>query len=213
VQHWQGVGMVKFPTPYTVQTQLRVLGEPNKYGEREETWDPPVDQKVYGWAPPGVEDEIFSANRDAVIQDLDVYAPSEFSVFPDDRIIIAGETFRVLGGMRNFDNGPFGFKTGRVVRVKGVKEPGVSVLSSSGSVACSSRFDGFRAWRRNLRKLPTLWRVPLGMVTNRRLVTVRPVPARLWLLPRRKLCVTSLRIAPCFAPFRTGGRDGCSRSR
>ena len=33
------------------------------------------------------------------------------------------------------------------------------------------------------------------------------------LLPRRRLCVTSLRMAPCFVPFRTGGRDGCSRSR
>ena len=116
--------MVKFPTPYTVQTQLRVLGEPNKYGEREETWNPPVTQKVYGWAPPGVEDEIFSANRDAVVQDLDVYAPSEFTALPDDRMIIAGDTFRVLGGVRDFDNGPFGFKPGRVIRVKRVKELG-----------------------------------------------------------------------------------------
>src|SRR5699024_11290428 len=96
--------MVKFPTPYTVQTQQRVLGEPNKYGEREETWNPPVNQKEYGWAPAGVEDEIFSANRDAVIQALDVYAPSEFSVFPDDRIFTAVDTYRVLGGMHNSDN-------------------------------------------------------------------------------------------------------------
>ena len=96
---------MKFPTPYTVQTRKRVLGEPDKYGEREESWSPPMDQKVYGWAPPGVEDELFSANRDAVIQDLDVYAPPEFEVFPDDQMIILGETFRVLGGMRDFDNG------------------------------------------------------------------------------------------------------------
>ena len=45
-------------------------------------------------------------------------------MFPDDRIIIEGETFRVLGGMRDFDNGPFGFKPGRVIRVKRVKELG-----------------------------------------------------------------------------------------
>src|SRR5699024_6296579 len=116
--------MVKFPTPYTVQTQLRVLGEPNKYGERDETWDPPVTQKVYGWAPPGVEDEIFSANRDALVQDLDVYAPSELTALPDDRMIIAGGTCRVLGGARDFDNSPSGFKPGRVIRVKRVKELG-----------------------------------------------------------------------------------------
>lgn len=116
--------MGSFPTPWTVQTRKRVLGEPDRYGEREETFDPPVTQKVYGWGPPGVEDEVFSSNRDAIVQDLDVYAPVEFDVSADDLMIIGGETFRVLGGARDFNHGPFGFAPGRAVRVKRVEELG-----------------------------------------------------------------------------------------
>lgn len=116
--------MATFPAPWTVQTLKRTLGEPDRYGEREETFGPPVDQKVYGWAPPGVEDEIFSANRDAVVQDLDVYTPVAFEVSPDDLMIIRGDTFRVLGGARDFNHGPFGFIPGKAVRVKRVEELG-----------------------------------------------------------------------------------------
>lgn len=116
--------MATFPTPYTVQTRERVLGEPDRYGEREESWNPPVDQKVYGWAPPGVEDELFSANRNAVVQDLDVYAPPGFTVSPDDLMIIDGDEYRVLAGSRDFNKGPFRFTPGVAVRVKRVKELG-----------------------------------------------------------------------------------------
>lgn len=116
--------MARFPAPWTVQTLKRTLGEPDRYGEREETFGPPVDQKVYGWSPPGVEDEVFSANRDAVVQDLDVYAPLGFDASPDDQMVIDGATFRVLGGTRDFNKGPFGFVPGVAVRVKRVKELG-----------------------------------------------------------------------------------------
>lgn len=116
--------MATFPAPWTVQTRARILGEPDRYGEREESWGPPVDRKVYGWSPPGVEDEIFSSNRDAVMQDLDVYAPIGFDVNPDDQMIINGDTYRVLGGDRNFNYGPFKFRPGRAIRVKRIKELG-----------------------------------------------------------------------------------------
>lgn len=116
--------MATFPAPWTVQTRARILGEPDRYGEREESWGPPVDRKVYGWAPPGVEDELFSSNRDAVVQDLDVYVPPSFEISPDDLMVIGGEEFRVLGGLRDFNNGPFRFTPGRAVRVKRVKELG-----------------------------------------------------------------------------------------
>lgn len=116
--------MAVFPAPYTVQVSRWTLGEPNKYGEREKVYGPPVDREVYGWAPPGVEDELFSPNRDAVVQDLDVYVPPSFEISPDDLMVIGGEEFRVLGGLRDFNNGPFRFTPGRVVRVKRVKELG-----------------------------------------------------------------------------------------
>lgn len=116
--------MAVFPAPYTVQVSRWTLGEPDKYGEREKVYGPPVDRKVYGWAPPGVEDELFSSNRDAVVQDLDVYVPPSFEISPDDLMVIGGEEFRVLGGLRDFNNGPFRFTPGRVVRVKRVKELG-----------------------------------------------------------------------------------------
>ena len=116
--------MAVFPAPYTVQVSRWTLGEPDKYGEREKVYGPPVAREVYGWAPPGVEDELFSSNRDAVVQDLDVYVPPSFEISPDDLMVIGGEEFRVLGGLRDFNNGPFRFTPGRAVRVKRVKELG-----------------------------------------------------------------------------------------
>ena len=116
--------MAVFPAPWTVQVSRWTLGEPDKYGEREKVFGPPEDRKVYGWAPPGVEDEIFSANRDAVVQDLDVYVPPSFEISPDDLMFIDGDEFRVLGGLRDFNHGPFRFSPGRAVRVKRVKELG-----------------------------------------------------------------------------------------
>lgn len=118
------MGSLKFPTPWTVQVSHWSWGEPNKYGEREKVYSPPEDRKVFGWAPPGIEEEVFSANRDAVVQDLDVYAPPGFDIRADDRMVIDGETYSVIGDQRDFNHGPFGFAPGHAIRVKRVKELG-----------------------------------------------------------------------------------------
>src|SRR5699024_2068910 len=108
----------------TVQVSRWTLGEPDKYGGRDKVYGPPVDRKVYGWAPPGVEDALFSSNRDAVIQDLDVYVTPSFVISRDDLMVIDSEAFRVIGALRDFNNGPFRFTPGRAIRVKRVKELG-----------------------------------------------------------------------------------------
>src|SRR5699024_1951858 len=113
-----------FPAPFTVQTEEHYLTEPNRIGERESAWHPPVDQKVYGWDPPGPEEEIFSASRDAVIHDLNVYVPPGFVFGDQDYMTIQGERFRAVGGLRDYNHGPFGFTPGLVARVKRVKENG-----------------------------------------------------------------------------------------
>lgn len=109
---------------FTVQTQKRVLGEPDRYGEREESWEPPVDQKVYGWSPPGPDEEFVRASRDAVVQDLNVYVPPGFDCSADDLIVVGGLTYRASGDPRDYNHGPFGFTPGLVVRATRVKELG-----------------------------------------------------------------------------------------
>lgn len=113
--------MARFPAPWTVQVSRWEWGEPDRYGEREKVFSPPVTRKVYGWSPPGVEEESYASNRDYIIQDLDVYAPVGFEVSADDRMTIDGEEFRVLGGSRDFNHGPFGFVPGIAIRVKRVE--------------------------------------------------------------------------------------------
>lgn len=116
--------MVTISTPWTVQLSKWSYGPPDRYGEREKVYSEPVTRSVYGWAPPDLAEEIFSANRDAIVQDLDVYDPDDSVYAPDDHVIINGTTYRVMGDTRNYDHGPFGFMPGGVVRVKRVTEQG-----------------------------------------------------------------------------------------
>lgn len=109
---------------HPVQVMKRVLGEPDKYGEREVTYASPVESLVYGWEPPGPDEELFSAKRDAVVQDLNVYVPPGFDCEAEDRIVVGGLTYRAVGDLRDYTNGPFGFKPGGVVRASRVKELG-----------------------------------------------------------------------------------------
>lgn len=113
-----------FPTRHAIQLSKWSYGPKDMYGNREKVWSDPVTRSVYGWAPPDLAEEIFSANRDAVVQDLDVYDPDDSVYAPDDRVIINGLTYRVMGDSRNYDRGPFGFQPGGVVRVKRVTELG-----------------------------------------------------------------------------------------
>lgn len=113
-----------FPTPFEVLTEKHYKGEPNKYGDREDLWHPPVAQKVYGWDPPGPEEESFSANRDEIIHELNVYVPPGFDFSTEDFMTIQGERYRAVGGMRDYNHGPFGFMPGLVARVKRVEARG-----------------------------------------------------------------------------------------
>lgn len=112
------------PAPFTVQLSKWSYGPKDKYGERQKVWASPVDRSVYGWAPPGPDDELISANRDAVVHDLDLYDPDDSAYSPDDLVTINGDEYRVAGGARNYDHGPFGFQPGGVVRLKRVVELG-----------------------------------------------------------------------------------------
>lgn len=115
---------MRFPTPWTVQLSKWSYGPKDRFGDQTKVWSDPVTRNVYGWSPPDLTEEVFSANRDAVVQDLDIYDPDDSVYAPDDLVIVNGTTYSVLGNTRNYDHGPFGYQPGGVVRVKRVEELG-----------------------------------------------------------------------------------------
>lgn len=84
-----------------------------------ETWAPPVDQPVFCWSTPGgdTEEEKW---RTAVVRDLDLYAPEDFTG-PKDQVEIPGKgLFKVVGYAEDYTTGPksFGFYPGVRINLK-----------------------------------------------------------------------------------------------
>ena len=98
-------------------------GSADEFGDPVESWSDPVGAPVYGWGPAavGTDMEPFSANRDVVTWDVDLYVPPEFTCGPHDRIVILGVEYEVEGPVQDFSHGPFGFQPGNRLRLSRVE--------------------------------------------------------------------------------------------
>lgn len=109
---------MSYPTPYTVQHEAYVAGATDTHGNEVPTWAAPVDVAVHGWAPARADTEPFEIGRDAVVRDVDLYAPPGTVVAPRDRMTLAGVLFDVVGHEQDFTRGPFGFTAGVRIALK-----------------------------------------------------------------------------------------------
>lgn len=104
-------------TPWTVDVLAYIGTVEDEYGNTVDAWqDLPDPMPVYGWAPAGTNEA--TASRDTVTADVELYAPSDFTVNTKDRIRILGQTYDVQGGVESFDYGPFGFTPGVRVNLR-----------------------------------------------------------------------------------------------
>jgi hypothetical protein len=89
----------------------------DEFGNPTTTWaTTPVRRSVYGWAPAGTNEA--TASRQTVTADIVLYAPSEFTLDPRDRVRLLGQTYEVQGDVESFDHGPFGYTPGVRVNLR-----------------------------------------------------------------------------------------------
>lgn len=108
-----------FPLNQTVGHMVWSAGAVDSHNNPTNTWANPVNVAVYGYGPPAVRSEAEPAGTQ-VISHLEVLAPP-FAVDPRDRFQIDGDTYEVSGRIGEWDNGPFGYEPGCVIRLKRVE--------------------------------------------------------------------------------------------
>lgn len=112
---------VAIPTPFTVKRSAFTAGATDSYGNPVESWVTATDVAVHGWAPPSADVEPFEQGRNAVVRDLDLYAPAGTVGGPRDRWTVAGTVFEQVGHVEDFSHGPFGFSGGVRINLKRVE--------------------------------------------------------------------------------------------
>lgn len=110
---------MSLPTPYTVQRLPFDPGATDAHGNPVDAWGAPVDVAVHGWASPSADTVPSDPNRDAVIRDLDLYAPAGTVGRPKDHWVIPGEAaqechhhpglmcFAQVGYVEDYTKGPW----------------------------------------------------------------------------------------------------------
>lgn len=108
--------------PFLVEAKIPVLhsayvgGVLDANNVETETWADPVVHLTYGWATPGSDTED-GKWRTAVVGDLDLYSPDEFTG-PKDKVTIKGKEYNVIGDAEDYNNGPFDFMPGFRINLK-----------------------------------------------------------------------------------------------
>lgn len=110
-----------FPTPYTVTRATHTPGALDAHGNPVDAWSDPESVKVHGWAPPSADKVPGDDNRDAVIRDLDVYAPAGTLGGPRDLWVIDGVPYTQVGHGEDFTRGPWQWAAGVRVSLKRVE--------------------------------------------------------------------------------------------
>lgn len=107
------------PTAQTIGHQVWSAGATDAHGNPVDQWADAVDVAVYGYGPP-VRTEEAEQGGTQVVQGLQVLAPT-FPVDPRDRFVIDSKVYEQIGESAVWDNGPFGFVPGMLLRVKRVQ--------------------------------------------------------------------------------------------
>ena len=103
-------------TPYTVEHRAFTGTTRDARGNVTQTYADGVSRPVYGWGPPR-SDEPTSGAVTALTVDLEVYSPT-FEYGSQDRFVVGGNVFEVVGLPTDYDHGPFGYRPGMVIRLK-----------------------------------------------------------------------------------------------
>lgn len=109
---------MSLPTPYVIQHQAFLAGGEDAHGNPVDGYSPAVDLAVHGWSPPSANAEPFEAGRNAVLRDLDIYAPAGTVVGPRDRVTVAGVVHEVVGYVEDFTTGPWQWAAGVRINAK-----------------------------------------------------------------------------------------------
>ena len=110
-----------FPLLWTVEVSDYTPSTEDAHGDAGDSWGEPRTEPVYGWAPPSGDAEPFEAGRNAVVRDLDLYVPPDFTCSPRDLVSVSGVEYEAVGHPQDFNHGPFGFIPGSVVNLKRVE--------------------------------------------------------------------------------------------
>lgn len=104
--------------PYVVQREAYSSDAEDAHGNPVDSYAPPVDVLVHGWAPPSGNTEPFEAGRNAVLRDLDMYAPAGTGGAPRDRWIVRGVTYEQVGHPEDYTTGPWQWAAGVRINLK-----------------------------------------------------------------------------------------------
>lgn len=112
---------MNLPALYTVIREPFEGGGTDPHGTPVETWGPPQDVVVHGWAPPSGDDPSAPGRTD-VVRDLDLYCPPGAVGAPRDKWIVDGAVYSQVGWPDDFTHGPWGWAAGvriNLLRVEG----------------------------------------------------------------------------------------------
>ncbi|WP_018024359.1 hypothetical protein [Corynebacterium ulceribovis] len=99
--------MSKFPLTRTVLVARRSSTGKSRFNDATVSFAAPVEQKVFGWASPTIEEQVTAEHAGRVIWDVTLLAPSG-AIELTDQVIIDSDRFEVTH-IGNFDNGPVGW--------------------------------------------------------------------------------------------------------
>lgn len=94
-------------------------GSVDAHGNPVKAWGDPVEHAVHGWSIPNpVEPKL--AGHDRVVVDVEVLAPESVVVGPDDRMVVDGKTYDVVGEREDWNHSPWGWRPGFVINLRRV---------------------------------------------------------------------------------------------
>jgi hypothetical protein len=120
---------VTFPLSYSIQHAVYEGSTDDDGYSIAPTYGDPVTRKVYGWYPqtsevPVGNDELTNrviASIVVMVPDISPYSAGDLVAFPGGTISDDESAYRVSRDVRDFNNGPFGYKPGGEIVVERVR--------------------------------------------------------------------------------------------
>lgn len=104
---------------FTIGVRRYLGGVEDAHGNVTDTWAAEEQVGVYAIAPAGSDEP--GAGRDAVTDDLDVYAPPSVDIGPRDKLTINGSPYDAEGRPADYTQGPYTSRPGVVIRARRVE--------------------------------------------------------------------------------------------